>query len=198
MNFEEIRTTLDSRFAARERAIALSREVIRSSANAIRALHRSEWVLAGSLVAGAAERLGVLADVVAGHGDLAHSALVADAAKEYAEARLTEALLTGAPLPRPADLGVDPVPYLHGLGETVGEMRRRMLDLLRSEDLPEANRLLDMMDQIVDYLATMDYPDGMTNGLRRTTDVARSLVERSRADLTTTMVQERLRQELRG
>ncbi|MCI0424738.1 MAG: haloacid dehalogenase, partial [Actinobacteria bacterium] len=177
MNFEEIRTTLDSRFAARERAIALSREVIRSSANAIRALHRSEWELAGSLVAGAAERLGALADVVAGHGDLTHSALVADAAKEYAEARLTQALLTGAPLPTPADVGVDPVPYLHGLGETVGEVRRRMLDLLRSEDFPEANRLLDVMDQIVDYLATMDYPDGMTNGLRRTTDVARSLVE---------------------
>jgi translin len=135
---------------------------------------------------------------VTAHPELASAGPVGDAAKEYAEARLTQAYFTGAPLPTPDEIGVDPIPFLHGLGETVGEMRRRMLDLLRGEQLDEATRLLEQMDGIVDTLATIDYPDGMTNGLRRTTDVARSLVERSRSDLTATIVQERLREDLRG
>ena len=197
MNIEEIRSTLDARFAAREQAIAISRTVIRSSANAIRALHRAEWDKAEGLIGEAREQLDAMTSVVSAHGDLAHSPLVGDAAKEYVEARLTHALFTGEIPPSHTELGVDPVPYLHGLGETVGEMRRRMLDLLRAEELVEASRLLAEMDSIVDLLATLDYPDGMTGGLRRTTDVARSLVERSRSDLTATMVQERLREDLR-
>lgn len=91
---------------------------------------------------------------------------------------------------------MDPIPYLHGLGEAVGEMRRRMLDMLRADRLDEAETLLEQMDAIVDQLAEVDYPDGMTNGLRRVTDISRSLVERSRADLTATVVQERLRRDL--
>ncbi len=121
---------------------------------------------------------------------------MSDAAKEYAEAELTAALFAGQPIPGPDQLGIDPVPYLHGLGETVGECRRRLLDRLRSGDVEGAEALLSSMDAVVDLLAGLDYPDGMTSGLRRTTDVARSLVERSRADLTATVVQERLRSEL--
>ncbi|MEX0864533.1 MAG: haloacid dehalogenase [Acidimicrobiia bacterium] len=195
---EDIRATLDSRFSAREQAIVGSREVIRSSANAIRALHRAEWDQAASLITQAAEGQAKMMAAVAGHADLIHAGFVADAAKEYAEARITQAFFTGTQMPTHLGLGVDPVPYLHGLGEAVGEMRRRMLDLLRGEDLAEASTILEEMDDIVDLLATIDYPDGMTNGLRRTTDVARSLVERSRSDLTATVVQERLREDLRS
>lgn len=195
---EAIRSVLDARFAAREQAIVGSREVIRSAANAIRALHREEWDAADGLIEEARDRYLRMTGAVAGHPDLEQAGFVSDAAKEYAEARLTRAYFLGDDLPTPDELSVDPVPYLHGLGETVGEMRRRLLDRLREEDIEEAERLLDAMDEIVDVLATIDYPDGMTGGLRRTTDVARSLVERSRSDLTVTMVQERLRRELRS
>lgn len=195
---EAIRSVLDARFAAREQAIVGSREVIRSAANAIRALHREEWDAADGLIEEARQRYVRMTGAVAGHPDLEPAGFVSDAAKEYAEARLTRAYFLGDDLPTPDELSVDPVPYLHGLGETVGEMRRRLLDRLREEDIEEAERLLDAMDEIVDVLATIDYPDGMTGGLRRTTDVARSLVERSRSDLTVTMVQERLRRELRS
>lgn len=194
---DEVRTVLDARFAAREKAIIESRSVIRSAANAIRALHRSEWDEAEELVAESARRLGTINDALAGHPELMVHAVVVDAQKEYAEARITQAVFTGTAIPSFGDLGIDPVPFLHGMGETVGEMRRRMLDLLRAESLTEAEALLEHMDDIVDQLAQVDYPDGMTNGLRRTTDVARSLVERSRSDLTVTVVQERLRQDLR-
>jgi translin len=193
---DDARAVLDARFAARERGITGSRRVIRSSANAIRALHRAEWEVAS----GHLDEAGLLlVEITAGleaHPDILHAGFIADAAKEYAEARITAALFKGEKLPSFDEVGVDPVPYLHGLGEAVGEQRRHLLDLLRDGQVAEAERTLGEMDAIVDLLAEMDYPDGMTNGLRRTTDVARSLVERSRSDLTATVVQERLREDL--
>jgi translin len=195
---DEVRSILDARFAARERAITESRKVIRAAANTIRALHRSEWDEAERLVTESGTLLSSITDALEANPELLSHAVVQDAAKEFAEARITQAIFTGSDIPSFGDLGIDPVPYLHGLGEAVGEMRRRMLDLLRDGQIDEAERLLQAMDEFVDQLAQIDYPDGMTNGLRRTTDVSRSLVERSRSDLTATVVQERLRQDLRG
>ncbi len=193
-----VRPILDARFRARETAITQGRLVVRASANAIRALHRDESDIADELIAEAGSILAGIGKALEDHPEMLHAGFVSDAAKEYAEARLTAAMLRGDPFPSAEDLGMDPVPYLHGLGETVGECRRRLLDLLRADELDEAERMLQAMDGIVDLLATIDYPDGMTSGLRRTTDVARSLVERSRADLTSTAVQERLRRQLAG
>ena len=196
-SLDEIRTILDARFAAREKGITGSRKVIRASANAIRALHRSEWEEAERLIGDAEQELTEIWAALEGQPELVGAGFVSDAAKEYAEARITQAVFLEEEIPGFEDLSMDPVPYLHGLGEAVGEMRRRMLDMLRDEKLEEAEALLDHMDEIVDNLATVDYPDGMTSGLRRTTDVSRSLVERSRSDLTATIVQERLRTDLR-
>ena len=193
---DAVRSILDARFEAREKAITESRKVIRSAANAIRSLHRSEWDEADLLIEDSGSRLTSINQALVGHPELMSHAVVLDAAKEYAEARITRAVFVGDPIPDFNDLEMDPIPYLHGLGEAVGEMRRRMLDLLRADRLDEAGTLLEQMDTIVDQLAEVDYPDGMTNGLRRTTDIARSLVERSRADLTATVVQERLRRDL--
>lgn len=195
---DEVRSILDARFAAREKAIGDSRRVIRAAANGIRALHRSEWDEAESLISESGQILTHITESLAENPELMSHAVVLDAEKEYAEARITRAIFTGSEVPSFDGLGIDPVPYLHGLGEAVGEMRRRMLDLLRADELEQAEGLLDEMDRIVDLLASMDYPDGMTNGLRRTTDVARSLVERSRSDLTATVVQDRLRRDLKG
>jgi translin len=186
----------DAKYQARERGLANARKVIRSSANAIRALHRGETDEADALMADAAALLAEATSVLTDHPDVGNAGFIHDAAKEYAEARLTAALGAGDPIPLPDDLGVETAAYLNGLGEAVGELRRRMLDLLRAGDLGAAEVTLDAMDAVVEFLATVDYPDGMTGGLRRTTDVARALVERSRSDLTTTVVQERLRKEL--
>lgn len=192
----EVRPVLDDRFAARERGITGSRRVIRASANAIRSLHRGETEAASELIAEAGSLLSDITEGLVEHQGILHAGFVSDAAKEYAEARLTAAIFAGEVLPTADEIGLDPVPYLHGLGEAVGECRRRLLDRLRSGEIDEAERLLEAMDAIVDLLATMDYPDGMTSGLRRTTDVSRALVERSRADLTSTVVQDRLRADL--
>ena len=191
-----VRAELDTKYAARELSLRNSRPIIRNSANAIRALHRGEQDLARTLMD---EVKGLIAEAEAGldgHWDIYHAGFFYDAVKEYAEAALTMALVTGQPLPLPEDLGLHAVPYLKGLGEAVGELRRRMLDQMRTGHLDQAEATFGDMEVIHELLAALDYPDGMTSGLRRTTDVARSLIERSRADLTTTIVQERLRQRL--
>ena len=195
---EAVRTVLDATYRAREIGLSNSRQIIRLSANAIRATHRGEHEDAAGLLAQAADLLSEAQRALAPHPAILHAGFVSDAAKEFAEASITIALTLGQSLPLPDDLGVEPPAYLNGLGEAVGEMRRRMLDLLREGDLETASQTLEAMDAIVDLLAGIDYPDGMTRGLRRTTDVARALVERSRADPTTTVVQERLRRSLGG
>ncbi len=193
-----VRRDLDDKYAAREVGLTNSRRIIRLSANAIRALHRGEREKAEELMVEAAGLMAETEAALAGHPDIRHTGFVSDATKEYAEARLTAALSADEPIPLPADIGVDSAPYLNGLGEAAGEMRRRLLDKLRQGDMDEAERSLEVMETILELLADLDYPDGMTGGLRRTTDVTRALVERSRADLTTTVVQERLRRQLAG
>lgn len=190
------RAELDGKFAAREVALQTSRTLIRTSANAIRALHRGEVDRAEELMEKGSALLAEAREACRDHPDVLHAGFVSDAAKEYAEARLTAALSAGRQLPLPAEIGVAAAPYLNGLGEAVGELRRRLLDLLRQGEIDRAEETLAAMVEVLDLLAALDYPDGMTGGLRRTTDVARALIERSRADLTTTVVQERLRADL--
>ena len=194
----EVRADLDEKNAARELALKNCRIIIRTSANAIRALHRDERDRAEKLLAEARALIVEAEAPLADHQDIYNAGFFYDAVKEYAEGALTAALLAGERLPLPSEIGVHSVPYLKGLGEAVGEQRRRMLDLLRAGRIEESESTFVAMDAVLDLLTSLDYPDGMTAGLRRTTDVARSLIERSRSDLTTAVVQERLRSELGG
>ncbi len=191
-----VRTELDAKFEARERALRGSRKIIQASSKAIRSLHRGERSEAEALIAEARAVIAEIESPLLDHTDIYHAGFFSDAVKEYAEAELTAALLAGDRLPLPADLGIGSVPYLNGLGEAVGELRRALLDQLRFGRLPEAEATFGRMEHVLDLLASLDYPDGMTGGLRRTTDVARALIERSRSDLTSTIVQERVRSAL--
>ena len=192
------RSHFDLKFAAREVGIKNSRQAIRLSANAIRSIHRGEFDAADDLMGQAASLLNEARTQLAAHPDILYAGFHGDATKEYAEARLTAAIIAGNEVPTPNDLEVEWAPYLNGLGEVVGELRRHLLDRLRAGAVDEAESILAKMSDVLDLLAGLDYPDGMTGGLRRTTDVARALIERSRADLTTTVVQERLIREIRN
>ncbi|MDJ0959023.1 MAG: haloacid dehalogenase [Acidimicrobiia bacterium] len=193
-----VRAELDGKMAARELALRNCRKVIQGSSKAIRALHRDEQDVAAGLIAEVKELIKEAEAPLTEHQDIYYAGFFYDAVKEYAEAELTAALLNEQPIPLPTDLGLHAVPYLKGLGEAVGEMRRRLLDQLRAGELAAGEATFRRMETIQDLLQSLDYPDGMTSGLRRTTDVARSLIERSRADITTTIVQERLRSKLEG
>ena len=190
-----VREELDAKFSSREAILQNSRKMIQLSAKAIRALHRGDFDDAEELMNEAELLLDETSTELADHPDL-NAGFAHDAAKEYAEARLTFALFQGGELPDHHALGVPVASYLNGLGEAIGELRRRLLDQLRTGEVTAAEATFDAMDEVMDLLVGLDYPDGMTGGLRRTTDVARQLIERSRADLATTIVQERLRAEL--
>jgi translin len=188
---EAIRGHLVAKSKAREAALALAREAVRSSANAIRALHRHDFTAAEQLAADAARSLSGATEALGGHGDILHAGFVHDAAKEYAEARLVLALVRDQAIPSPAELGVDGVAYLHGMAESVGELRRHLLDYLRRGEVAPCERLLERMDDIYGQLVTIDFPDAMTAGLRRSTDAARAILERTRGDLTLAIMLQR-------
>ncbi|MDZ7729029.1 MAG: haloacid dehalogenase [Dehalococcoidia bacterium] len=173
---------------ARETALAATRRLVRLSANTIRAVHRGDVEDARKLLADARAAHEETNAALREHPDIYHAGFVHDAQKEYAEASATLALLTGQPLPGPADLVVEDAAYLNGLGETVGELRRALLDRLRTGRHAECEQLLQQMDDIYAVLVTVDYPDAMTGGLRRTTDQARGILERTRGDLTMAIV----------
>lgn len=193
---EVLRGNLDAKFDAREQGLPLCRKAIRLSANSIRAIHRGEEQEAQRLLDEAHLLLDEAAAVMSSHPDVRHAGFYHDASKEYAEARLTHALVFDKPLPTPAEIGVEAPAYLNGMGEAIGEMRRHILDLMRRGDLGRSEALLAAMDEIYYLLITMDYPDAMTGGLRRTTDVARSIIERTRGDLSTTIIQQGLKNAL--
>jgi translin len=193
---DQIRQHLTAKSAAREIGLARSREAIRSSANAIRAIHREEFATGERLVGEAAAALQAAVEALRAHPDVLHGGFVHDAAKEYAEARLFLALSRGDPLPDPAQLGVDPTSYLHGLAETIGELRRHLLDYLRRGQVERCEPLLEAMDEIYTQLVTIDFPDAMTAGLRRSTDAARGILEKTRGDLTVAIRQRDLESRL--
>ncbi|TVP63110.1 MAG: haloacid dehalogenase [Nitriliruptor sp.] len=191
-----IREQLEARHEAREVALAASRDAIRSAANAIRAAHRGDEALVTSLLTEARTRLDRAVDAARAHPEVLHAGFVADAAKEVAEAELTRAAIAGEVLPGPEALGVDEVAWLHGLAETVGELRRASLDRVRGGDLDTGERYLELMQEILAALVTIDVPDGLSRGLRRATDAARAITERTRGDLTTAVGQRDLRRAL--
>jgi translin len=191
-----IQNRLDAKNAARERALPAARRSIRASANAIRAIHRLEFDAAKTLIADSRAALDEGLAAVEQHADIRHAGYLQDAQKEYAEANLTLALVTGQDLPGPTDLDVEDAAYLGGMSDTIGEGRRRLLDLLRVGEVEQAERLLDAMEEMYGVLVTMDYPDAITMNLRRATDVSRSLIEKTRGDLSISVVQKDLRDAL--
>jgi translin len=193
---EQIRKKLTAKDEAREKMLPLCRDSIRFSSNAVRAVHRQEFDEARKLIKSAREMLAEAAKAVGEHSELSITGAIRDAQKEFAEADITLALVTGKTIPKPEELGVDVAAYLNGMGEAVGELRRYLLDAMRRGNLTRGEELLSVMDDIYSVLVTMDFPDALTGGLRRTTDMVRGVLERTRSDLTLVMRQAALEARL--
>jgi translin len=193
---ERIHESFEARTAARDKALSQARTLTRHCANAIRAIHRQENDLAQQNMLEASQLVAALRGNLSDYPDLYYAGYTQDALKEYAEANLVYALVNNLPLPSPEELGLENATYLQGLAESVGELRRRCLDALLHNHSQEAERLLVNMDDIYSILVTMDYPDAITGGLRRLTDVARGITERTRGDMTISLRQEHLEQSL--
>lgn len=193
---ERIHQSFEVRNKARDRALSQARTLTRHCAHAIRAVHRDDHSLAQQNLEEARFLVDTLHNDLAEYPDLYFAGYTQSALKEFAEASIVFALVCGEPLPIPEDLGLQNATYLNGLAEVVGELRRRCLDILRHGYSKEAERMLSYMDDIYAVLITMDYPDAITGGLRRQTDIVRSLTERTRGDLTLSLRQEHLEKSL--
>ena len=193
---EEIVRRFEHLAGFRDRALVEGRQLVRLAANSVRATHRGELDEASNLLGEARRRLANLAEELRPFPSLYWAGYVQDAAKEVAEAAITLAIVAGRPLPGPADLGVEDPAYLNALAEAASELRRQVLDRLRTGNLDRAEALLSAMDDIYGALVTVDFPDAITGGLRRTTDALRAVLERTRGDVTLAATQGRVERAL--
>lgn len=183
---------LDAQNQLRDRALNEGRQIVRLSANSVRSTHRHDFESARMLLGQAHDLMFALLTDLQQHPGIRWAGYVQDSMKEFAEAAITLALVTGEAIPGPEALDVDDAPYLNGLAESASEMRRQILDAIRHDDFARGEALLAHMDEIYSFLVTVDFPDGLTGGLRRTTDALRAVLERTRGDLTVTGAQHRL------
>lgn len=195
---EEIREQMTTTNAARDAAISQSRELIRHCATCIRAIHRREWDDVTEKLQVVQAKADDLRNAVADYPELYHSGYTQDALKEVVEAHITLAIIRDEELPSAKELNVEGSTYLKGMGEAATELRRFILDILRREEAhsDEAERLLTWMDDIYGQLITFDFPDALTHGLRRQTDVVRGVLERTRGDMTNSLKQQQLQDAL--
>jgi translin len=194
---DRIRQKFDIRTALRDKALAQARQLTRACSLAIRAVHRDDKQTMEFQLTEAHNLANTLRDELKDHPELYYAGYTQDALKEFVEASVTCALIQNHPLQTPEELVVEESTYLNGLAEVVGELRRRTLDILRSGYSEEAERLLSHMDDIYSVLVTIDYPDAITNGLRRQTDLARGIIEKTRGDVTVSLRGEHLTEAIR-
>jgi translin len=193
---EQIHQAFKARTNARDEVLSQARTLTRYCANAIRAVHRDDFDVAQENLALASKIANSFQTDLGEYPDLYYAGYTQDALKEYAEANIVYALVIDEELPSPQELGLKNAAYLNGLAEAVGEFRRRCLDILRQGYSQEAERLLNHMDDIYAILITMDYPNAITGGIRRQTDIVRGITERTRGDLTLSLRQEHLEQSM--
>lgn len=193
-----IRTQMEAINTARDTALSQSRELTRRCAAAIKAVHRENWGEAEASLETIREAANDLINGVKEHPELFYSGYTQDALKEYVEAFATYALVRDQQPPQPQELGVPGSTYLNGLAEAASELRRTILDIIRTGHSDEAERLLDAMDNIYNLLMTFDFPDAITYGLRRRVDSLRGVLERTRGDLTNSLRQQRLQTALKS
>ncbi len=193
----ELIAELEKKNSAREKALSASRELIRNCALSIRAVHRGENEKAAELRGKARTIADQMIAAVADYPDLRFAGYVQDSLKELVEANVTYSIINREQLPTPDELGVEPAAYLNGTAESVGELRRFILDKLRHGDISRCEEILQVMDDIYSVLVTVDFPDALTGGLRRTTDSVRGIMEKTRGDLNNALRQHDLEMALR-
>lgn len=175
---------MDEKETLREEILPIARQLIRESAALIKNAHRKEWEEASLRRNTLLEVVQNLKTKLAYSLDLWFAGFVQDALKEVAEACLVYSLLRGEPVPTPEELRIGDAPYLNGLLEAMGELRRAVLDSIRNDDLTTAERFLNVMDEVYFAAMSFDQADAVTQGARRRTDTLRAILERTRSDVT--------------
>ncbi len=191
-----MRKHFDAQEEIREKALDLSRQVIRASARAIAAMHRDDNATAKKMLEEARVGLVKLENVVKPDPVWMESGTVQSAQQEYCEAKLLEGLLKRGRLSTPDELKIPYEPYLAAMADVSGELRRRALDMIRADRVAEAERALKTMEEIHEFLMSFDYPDAILPGTRRRQDMVRGVLEKTRGDLTIALRHQKLERAL--
>lgn len=178
---------------ARELALGVCRQAIRACSRSIRMVHRQEFAEATAMADDAERTIRQAQDVLRDQPKVRHAGFLHDAEKEYAEARIFAAFVELQPIPSAEVLCIENAAWLNGLAEAASELRRYLLDQLRLDNFARCDALLEDMDDVYELLVSIDFPDAITGGLRRTTDAYRAVLERTRSDYTTAVLQAQLR-----
>ncbi len=196
-----IRENFEVKDSVREEGLKISREIVRECRTASFALHGQDFKKADSSIKAAGKALERLEIIFKGHADIYHAGFVEHAQQEYSEVSVLSSLLKEGGeerIPSPDELRVEYAAYLNGLGDVVGELRRHVLDLIRKESFERAEVFLGIMENIHAMLMDFDYPDAITRGLRRKTDVSRALIEKTRGDVVNAIGQKKLEVAIRN
>ena len=197
-----IRENFEAKDRVREDGLKISREIVRECRTATFALHGQDFEKANRSIKVAGKALEKLEVLFEGHADIYHAGFVEHAQQEYSEVSVLSSLLKEEgetkKIPSPEELKVEYAAYLNGLGDVVGELRRHVLDLIRKESFEKAEIFLGIMENIHAVLMDFDYPDAITRGLRRKTDVSRALIEKTRGDVVNAIGQKKLETAMRN
>ena len=194
---QSIRAEIEADDAVREKVLPLARTAVRYCSESIKRSHRGEYDEAAKSLSSAHKT------ILEAHKELSRSEFVeksrilAVAYQELAEAATLLALLRDNVVISPEEYEIPSRPFLTGLADTVGELRRATLESLRHDKVQQAEQLLGLMEEILEEIGALDFPNALIPDLRRKCDVARALVERTRADVTTAVRQKRLTEELK-
>ena len=194
---DRINGEFEAKSVVRDQTLSRSRELIRCCANSIRATHRGDNEEAQRLLEAARDTSIQMVAEAQKYPDIYHAGYTQDALKELAEAYITRAVIIGEPVPTPEAISVEYAAYLNGLAEAAGELRRFALDALRRGNVARSEQILQIMDDIYSRLITVDFPSAITGGLKRSTDMVRGVLERTRGDVTTAVRQEAMKTALR-
>ncbi|WP_094227192.1 haloacid dehalogenase [Methanolobus psychrotolerans] len=194
-----IKDNFEEKDKARESTLAISRDVVRNCRTAMYSIHNKDFKKALSLIENAREMLENMDMLLQNHPDIYYSGFLEHAQQEYVECTVVYRILSkdDRAIPGPEELKVSDVAYLNGLGDVSGELRRHILDLIRKDTPEDAEDYLQLMENIYNCLMMFDYPDAMTHGLRHKTDTTRSIIEKTRGDLTNAMRQQKLEKAMK-
>jgi translin len=181
---EKIQEELNTREKVREEVNKDMRKATRLSKQAIQVIHQERFGDAKTMLEEAKKLYAKLRDSVKDYPDLFYSGSVGAAFEEHAEARVLLTLIQEDRFVNPEEIAVPATFYVLALGDVVGELRRRVLDLIRRGNVKAAEKCLDWMEYIYSELTALDDAYIIINGLRRKGDVARRLIEITRGDIT--------------
>jgi translin len=173
----EIRGYLDERDMEREKLIVISRDVIRLSGNAIVLIEKGDFKGAEENINKMKELVEVFLSELKNFPELYYSGIAYNMLTEYAEAILLFHIMNENNIISYKEMNISPVPYLLGLGDVIGEIRRVIIDMIRKEDFENAWKLFEIMEEVFFQLSNMDYPDALVPGLRHKVDTARRLID---------------------